>query len=176
MIRTVSIRHIFTCRQPQVWCKLQVLVIFNKLNIQTSHSSIVGLQDSCSLLKEFYILGYDAVYSAERQPTFRRIIPPASSGSKSKPCKKTTWSRQQTELTPCLYGSLRTSSSFKTAPILPVISHVAPSLNFHPSQIILYTVHPSSVRCITLILQFCSFLLNVRYSETCSSSASRQIA
>jgi hypothetical protein len=39
-------------------------------------------------------LGYTAVYSAECQPTFGRNISPPSSGSKSKPSKKTARNRE----------------------------------------------------------------------------------
>jgi hypothetical protein len=38
--------------------------------------------------KEFYLLGYKAVYSGESQPTFRRSISPPSSWPKSELGKK----------------------------------------------------------------------------------------
>jgi hypothetical protein len=38
--------------------------------------------------EEFRLLGYDAMYSVESQPTFRRNMSPSSSGLKNKPCKK----------------------------------------------------------------------------------------
>jgi hypothetical protein len=38
--------------------------------------------------EEFYLLGYNAVYSVERQPTIRRNISPSSSGLKNKPREK----------------------------------------------------------------------------------------
>jgi hypothetical protein len=38
--------------------------------------------------EEFYLLGYNAVYSVESQLMFRRNIAPPSSGSKNKPSKK----------------------------------------------------------------------------------------
>jgi hypothetical protein len=50
---------------------------------------LITLQSGCVvklfLHKEYYLLGYNAVYSVENQPTFRSNIPPASSGSKNKP-------------------------------------------------------------------------------------------
>jgi hypothetical protein len=40
-------------------------------------------------VEEFYLLGYNAVLSVESQnPTFRRNMPPPSSGSKNKHKKK----------------------------------------------------------------------------------------
>jgi hypothetical protein len=38
--------------------------------------------------KEFCLLGYNALYSVENQPTFRKNLSPTSSGLKNKPCKK----------------------------------------------------------------------------------------
>jgi hypothetical protein len=43
--------------------------------------------------EEFCLLGYNGVQSVESHPTFRRNIPPPSSGSKNKPSKKAVWSR-----------------------------------------------------------------------------------
>jgi hypothetical protein len=40
---------------------------------------------------EFYLLGYNAVYSIESQPTFRKNMSPPSSGSKNKQSKKLVW-------------------------------------------------------------------------------------
>jgi hypothetical protein len=37
---------------------------------------------------EFYLLGHNAMYSVESQPTFRRNLSPPSSGSKNKLSKK----------------------------------------------------------------------------------------
>jgi hypothetical protein len=45
--------------------------------------------------EELYLLGYNALYSAEFQPTFQRNISPPSSGSKNKPNKKPAQSMQQ---------------------------------------------------------------------------------
>jgi hypothetical protein len=41
-----------------------------------------------SPVEEFCLLGYNAVYSGENKPTFRRETSPPSSGSNSKPSKK----------------------------------------------------------------------------------------
>jgi hypothetical protein len=38
--------------------------------------------------EEFYLLGYNAVYSAEYQPSFQRNISPPSSGLENKQKKK----------------------------------------------------------------------------------------
>jgi hypothetical protein len=38
--------------------------------------------------KEYYLLGYNAVYSTESEPTSRRKTSPPSSGQKNKPNKK----------------------------------------------------------------------------------------
>jgi hypothetical protein len=38
-------------------------------------------------LEESYLLGYNAMYRTESQPTFRRNMSPPSSGSKNKPSK-----------------------------------------------------------------------------------------
>jgi hypothetical protein len=40
-----------------------------------------------------YLLGYNAVYSVEEEPTFRKNISPPSSGSKNKPSEKHCESR-----------------------------------------------------------------------------------
>jgi hypothetical protein len=40
-----------------------------------------------TLHEEYYLLGYNAVYSAESQPTFRRNISLPFSGLKNKPSK-----------------------------------------------------------------------------------------
>jgi hypothetical protein len=42
------------------------------------------------MLKEFCLLGCSAVYLFESQPTFRRYMPPPSSGSKNKSSKKSS--------------------------------------------------------------------------------------
>jgi hypothetical protein len=41
-----------------------------------------------NLFEEFCLLGYNAVYSVESQPTFQRNISPPFSRSKNKPSKK----------------------------------------------------------------------------------------
>jgi hypothetical protein len=38
--------------------------------------------------EEYYLLGYNAVYSFQSQPMFRRNMSPSSSGSKNNPSKK----------------------------------------------------------------------------------------
>jgi hypothetical protein len=48
-------------------------------------------------IEKFSFLEHNAVWSVESQPTFRRNISPQSSGSKNKPNKKPTRSKQQTE-------------------------------------------------------------------------------
>jgi hypothetical protein len=48
-------------------------------------------------LEELHLLGYNAVQSGESQRTFRRNISPPSSRFKSKPRKKSAWSRRQKE-------------------------------------------------------------------------------
>jgi hypothetical protein len=39
-------------------------------------------------IEEYYLLGYNAMYSVECQPVFRGNISPPSSGSKNRPSKK----------------------------------------------------------------------------------------
>jgi hypothetical protein len=49
--------------------------------------------------EEYRLLGYNAVWSKERQPTFRRNISPPSSGSKDKTCKKPAWKQLTSRVT-----------------------------------------------------------------------------
>jgi hypothetical protein len=46
------------------------------------------MHDNKYIYEEYYLLWYNAVYSVESQPTFRRNISPPSSGSKNKQSKK----------------------------------------------------------------------------------------
>jgi hypothetical protein len=66
-------------RLPDWGTNLMCLPILSSCRIWGSHSS--GYE-------EFYIVGYNVVYSVENQPVFRRNISPQSSGSKNKPSKK----------------------------------------------------------------------------------------
>jgi hypothetical protein len=50
---------------------------------------------------EFYLLGYNAMYFVESQPTFRRNMSATSSRSKNKPSKKPAW-KHATTLVSCL--------------------------------------------------------------------------
>jgi hypothetical protein len=62
--------------------KISKMNIGHEYSIWSSHSS--GY-------KGFYLLGYNAMYSTETQPTFRRNMSPQSSGSKNKPRKTSEW-------------------------------------------------------------------------------------
>jgi hypothetical protein len=59
-----------------------------------SHSG--GYEESC-------LLGYNAMYCVERQPTFRLKILPPSSGSEKKPNKKPVW-KHVALLTACFHA------------------------------------------------------------------------
>jgi hypothetical protein len=48
-----------------------------------------SLYNISSSLEEYHLLGYNAMWSVESQPTFRRNISPPSSGSRNKLSKKT---------------------------------------------------------------------------------------
>jgi hypothetical protein len=56
-----------------------------------SNSYIINRREDM-IEEELHLLGNNAVYFAESQPTFRKI-PPLSSGSKNKPSKKSERSR-----------------------------------------------------------------------------------
>jgi hypothetical protein len=49
--------------------------------------TVMSLSETSEYPEEFYLLRYNAVYSVESQPTFRRIISPPSSG----PMKEIRW-------------------------------------------------------------------------------------
>jgi hypothetical protein len=55
-------------------------------------STMSKINEDCFSLEEFYLLGYNGMYSVETQPTFRRNMWPLSSGSQKKPNKKATCS------------------------------------------------------------------------------------
>jgi hypothetical protein len=47
--------------------------------------NVVSYLPNYMLFEEYYLLGYNALWSDENQPTFRRNISPPSSGSENKP-------------------------------------------------------------------------------------------
>jgi hypothetical protein len=77
--------------QPTVYkmWEPQPLSLFYYISICAQQAKFyAGFEVLTAVYKEYYLLGYNAVYSVENKPTFRRNISPRSSGSKNKPNKK----------------------------------------------------------------------------------------